>query len=252
MLEKEREKLQKEQARRRRRERKRNERAGSQSESDGKRHAEGHSSRGGNDRQEAPHPADGAGSVPADAEAVAPSQEERVEDQPMPEEKILLRLMLEHGTTMVEFILGNMALDEFTAGAPRKTIQAFIQMYQEDRVRPQQILEGRFGDKLQRLGASVMVDEHQLSENWARNSNISVPRLNNDPFEAAASAMTLLKLDRVNETIQEHKRRMRRADQEGNDDKMRALQQKMMSLYELRKHIENREYLDRDPRHEPR
>jgi hypothetical protein len=45
---------------------------------------------------------------------------------------------------------------------------------------------------------------------------------------------------------------MRRADQEGNDDKMRALQQKMMSLYELRKHIENREYLDRDPRHEPR
>jgi DNA primase len=79
-----------------------------------------------------------------------------------------------------------------------------------------------------------------------------VPRLNNDPFEAAASAMTLLKLDRVNETIQEHKRRMRRADQEGNDDKMRALQQKMMSLYELRKHIENREYLDRDPRHEPR
>mgnify|MGYP006276245971 FL=1 len=253
MLEKEREKLQKEQARRRRRERKRNERAGSQSESDGGRHADGGgSSRGGSDRQEAPHPADGAGSVPADAEAVAPPQQKRVEDQPMPEEKVLLRLMLDHGTSMVEFILGNMALDEFTAGAPRKTIQAFIQMYQDDRVRPQQILEGRFGDKLQRLGASVMVDEHQLSENWARNSNIAVPRLNNDPFEAAASAMTLLKLDRVNETIQEHKRRMRRADQEGNDDKMRTLQQKMMSLYELRKHIENREYLDRDPRHEPR
>jgi len=180
---------------------------------------------------------------PADAQAVAPSPDERASDEPMPEEKILLRLMLEQGEPMVEFILGNMGLDEFTDGRPREMVQAFVEMYQDGAVRSQRILDGDFGEDLQSLGASVMMDEYQPSENWARNKNIQVPRMNKDPYEAGASAMTLLKLDRVNETIQAHKQKMRQANNE-DDERMRTLQKQMMSLYDLRKRIEKREYLD--------
>ena len=258
MLEEERERLRKEEARRRRREQNRQRRdaapdiapdAGPDAGPDGRPGAgpsppSGEKAGAGAHRE--PQSGPPQASVPADAEAVAPSAGKRADDAPMPEEKILLRLMLEHGGAMVEFILGNMARDEFTEGAPRRMVRAFLEMYRNGQIRPQQVLEGRFGDDLQALAASVMVDEHQLSENWARNTNVSVPRLNSDPYEAAASAMTLLKLDRVNETIQALQQRMRRA--EGDDERTRTLQKKMMSLYDLRKKIENREYLDADPR----
>ena len=251
MLEEEREKLQKERERRARRKKKRREiqKRSKQPASAAPGASGGSTSSSAGSSPQAPHPAERVTAddeARADAEGEAPPPEERVQNEPMPEEKVLLRLMLEQGEPMVEFILGNMALDEFTDGTPREAVTAFIEMYQEEDVNPQRILDGRYGDDVQRLAASVMVDEHQLSDNWARNKNIAVPRLNNQPYEAAESAMTLLKLDRVNETIQAHKQRMRRANDAGDTETMTRLQQKMMSLYKLRKRIENREFINRD------
>ena len=162
---------------------------------------------------------------------------------PLPEEKVLLRLMLDQGTPMVEFILGNMALDEFTEGVSRDMVQAFIEMYQDDAVKPSRITDGDFGAELQSLAASVMVDKYTPSENWRQRQNITVPRFNQEPYEAGASAMTLLKLDRVKEAIARQKETMYRASRTGEGN-LGEMQQPLMQLFELRKRIKQREFLE--------
>ena len=197
-------------------------------------------------RQQQPQPAHEP--VGADASAPpehppreAPPPEAEQSEAPLPEEKLLFRLMLEHGASMIEYILGHMALDEFTAGTPRDLVTTLVEMYNDDDVRPQAILDGSQGDALQTLATSVMVNEYEPSENWTR-KDIRVPRLNQEPREAAASAMTLLKLDRVNQAIDQVRERMRRMDA-ADDGAVQTLQQKMMSLQKLRQHIKRREYL---------
>ncbi len=174
----------------------------------------------------------------------APAPEVDAPDESLPEEKVLFRLMLEEGRPMIAFILGNMALDEFTEGTPRELVETFVTMYNDDAVQSEKVLNGEFGDDLQSLAASVMMNEYEPSENWARRKDIRVPRLNQEPREAAASAMTLLKLDRVNDAIHQQRERIYQADRNGDDEALRRLQQQMMSLHQLRKRIKNREFLE--------
>ncbi len=163
---------------------------------------------------------------------------------PLPEERVLLRLMLEKGTRMVEHVLGNMALDEFTEGAPRDLVEALVEMYQEGTVQTQSILDGEHGDQLQQVAASVLMEKHEASENWAEREDIPVPTLNDKPYAAAASAMKLLKMDRVNEAIEQVRERAYQASQAGDTERMQTLQQKMMSLQELRKQIQRGDFLE--------
>ncbi len=169
---------------------------------------------------------------------------ETKKSSPLPEERVLLRLMLENGRRMVDLVLGHMALDEFTEGTPRDFARAFAEMYEDGTVRPQQILNGEHGEALQQLGASVMMDEHEASEHWAQKEDISVPHLNDRPYEAARSAMKFLKMDRVDEAIEAVRERMYQASQQGADEEVQRLQQKMMSLQELRKGIKRGEFLE--------
>jgi DNA primase len=117
-------------------------------------------------------------------------------------------------------------------------------MYQDDDVDPQRILDGEHGDQLQRLAAGVMMDEHEASKNWAEQEDIPVPRPNDRPYQAAESAMKLLKLDRVNEAIDEVREQAYLATQNGDEDRMQRLQQKMMSLQDLRKQIQRGAFLE--------
>jgi DNA primase len=162
----------------------------------------------------------------------------------LPEERVLFRLMLENGGRMVGLVLGHMALDEFTEGAPRDLARTFAEMYEDGTVRPQQILGGEHGEELQQLGAAVMMDEHEASEHWAQKEDIPVPHLNDRPYEAARSAMKFLKMDRVDEAIEAVRERMYQASQQGANEQVERLQQKMMSLQELRKNIERGAFLD--------
>jgi len=88
------------------------------------------------------------------------------------------------------------------------------------------------------------MEEHEASEKWAEREDIPVPRLNDRPFEAAESAMKLLKTDRVNDAIEEVREQAYEATQRGDEERMQVLQQKMMSLQELRKAIERGEFLE--------
>jgi len=162
----------------------------------------------------------------------------------LPEEQVLFRLMLENGRRMVSLVLGHMALDEFSEGPPRTLARALAEMYEDGEVQPQQILNGEHGETLQQLGAAVMMDEHEASEHWAQKEDIPVPHLNDRPYDAARSAMKFLKMDRVDEAIEAVRERMYQASQQGADEEVQRLQQKMMSLQELRKGIERGEFLE--------
>lgn len=164
----------------------------------------------------------------------------------LPEERLLLRLMLEKGRRMVQYVLKHMALDEFSEGPVRNLVKCLMQMYKNGNVQPDRILRGEEGPRLQQLAASVRVDEYSPSENWEHRRDIRVPRLNEQPYEAAASAMTLLKLDRVDEALRAMRSRIHRADRNGEED-LTTLQNQLMKLTRLRKHIQKREYLDESP-----
>jgi DNA primase len=224
MLEEERERLEKQGRRRRERESRRQERAAPS-------------------RSETPRSAkqSPAGGGPASASG---GNRPQPPAGPLPEERVLLRLMLEQGTRMIEHVLGHMALDEFTDGAPRALVQTLVEMYRNDDVRPQAILDGEHGDRLQRLAASAVMEEHEASTNWAEREDIPVPELNDRPYEAAESAMKLLKMDRVNGAIEQIRERAYQATQDGDEERMQRLQQKMMSLQELRKQIERGAFLE--------
>ncbi|NBC17684.1 MAG: DNA primase [Bacteroidetes bacterium] len=191
-----------------------------------------------------PRPAS-ARSGPSQEADAAPADQDPEPVEPLPEEKMLLRLMLEHGTRLVEAVLGHMALDEFTEGPSRRIVEHLIEMYQEDAVDKQPFLDGTLGSEIQRLATEVMVDRYAPSENWSSRQNITVPRMNDDPYEAAASAMTLLKLDRVNEAIERQRERLYQATRHDDSD-LTELQTEMMELHELRKHIEQRAFLTWD------
>lgn len=159
----------------------------------------------------------------------------------LPEEKILIRLMLENGAEMVEFILRNMALDEFSEGPSRRLVEFIIELYEKGEVKPQRLLDSTVAPDIQNLATEVLIDRYEPSENWQKKRNIPVPRMNEDPYEAATSAMVLLKLDRVNDAIEKQQELIFNASKQG--DNLRQLQEEMMSLLRLRSSIERREFL---------
>lgn len=159
---------------------------------------------------------------------------------PRPEEKMMVRLMIAEGAPMVELILGNMGLDEFTPGVIQDTVSHIIAFYNEDSLTERRFFEPHVAMHVQNLVSEVMLDRYEPSENWEKR-NITVPRFNEDPRAAAVSAMTLLKLDRVTEAINGLKQRLFQAS---NDPvKLRAIQEQIMQYQVLRKQIERHEFL---------
>ncbi len=163
-----------------------------------------------------------------------------------PEEEALIRLMLEHGSPMVEHVLGHMALEEFSAGPVREAAGHLLVQYEAGNVDADAFTGGAFGQAVQRVTAGALADRHTTSENWKRRGiTAKDPELNEAPYEAAASAMTLLKLDRVAEAIEEQKRRLYAVEQAGEDPT--PILQAMQQLHALRSHVERRGFLEAAP-----
>ena len=160
----------------------------------------------------------------------------------LPEERALLRIMLEKGGPLVEFVMGHVALDEFTDGPPRRMATALVDMFEGGAVDPQQFLNGSRGPDLQQLAAGLLMNRYEPSTNW-QTRNISVPEYNRDPHEAAAKVMTKLKLTRVDQAITDQKERIFRHNG-GGDKELRSLQQEMIELQDLRALIQRREFLE--------
>lgn len=171
-----------------------------------------------------------------------PQRKARRTPQVLPEEKTLIRMMLEHGSPLVEFILGHMSLEEFTPGPARTTAECFLSQYEQGQVNRSAFLDGSFGREVQKMATEVSVVQYEPSENWERKQRITVPKLDGDPYEAAISAMMLLKLDRINDAIEKQREEIYQASRTGED--LQPLQTQMMALHDLRRRIEKKEFLE--------
>ena len=155
----------------------------------------------------------------------------------LPPEKALLQLMLTHGESMVHFIMTRMSVREFSEGPCRDVVTRLLEMYETGNVDAQEFLAGREDNTVQQLVAELLAVRHEPSQNWAFR-NIHVPGINEDRERAAESAMKRLKLHRIGSVINEHVKRMDR-----KTDVSQAMQQEMMRLLNVRKHIESGAFL---------
>lgn len=160
---------------------------------------------------------------------------------PLPQEKMLLRLMLDHGAPLIEHIMGNMALSEFTPGVMVDTIHHLLLLYEEGKVDRQPFIDGALGPDAQSLVAEVLMIQHEPSENWERKQKITVPRFNEAPHVSAVSAMKQLKRRRVGEALRDLKKRIFLAQRHGED--VKPLLEERMALLEFQKQIEAPDFL---------
>ncbi|MEM6647407.1 MAG: DNA primase [Bacteroidota bacterium] len=162
--------------------------------------------------------------------------------EPKPEEKALLRMMLEHGMEMVEFVLSYMGVDEFTLGPSRTMVEQFIRMYEDDAIDTKTLFDGTHGRGVQQLAAEVSMTRYEPSKGWEEKVNVTVPRLDENAREAAISAMKLLKLDRVDEAIEAVKLQQHRNALQG--DALMANLTRIMDLQKLRDQIKQGVFLE--------
>ncbi|GMQ81822.1 MAG: DNA primase [Rhodothermia bacterium] len=158
-----------------------------------------------------------------------------------PAEKTLLKLMLEEGLPLVELILGNTALSDFSPGTTRHMAECLVEMYEKGAIDQKVFVSGTLGDDVRELSTELLTTDIEPSENWKRRKNISVPKFNDDAVEAAKSAIMHLKLDRIDQTIRQQKDRIFKEEQAGND--VRDLQNEMMKLHEMRKFVAERKFI---------
>lgn len=166
-----------------------------------------------------------------------------INEEVLPAEKTLFGIMLRDGRPLVEFIMSNMSISDFSEGTSREMAEKIVTMYEEGPIIISGFIEGKHGDGLRRLSTEVLTYDIEPSENWLKKKKITVPGLNQEARESAASAMTILKLERIETTIVKNKERMYRAQQ--NDEDTRNLAEKMMELTQIRKNIQERKFIQR-------
>lgn len=185
------------------------------------------------------------GRVESPSSLPSPDAKEAVEnsssEEPRAPEKLLLRLMLERGTPMIEFILSHMAMDEFTEGPSRQIVERLLEMYEEDRVRREPFVDGSMGPEVRALASEVLTDRYEMSENW-RQKGVTVPEPYEDAHRAAADAMTFMKQQHVNKLMAAQDEKIRKA-REGNEAVEPLLREKR-KLEKLRLKIKDREFLE--------
>lgn len=158
-----------------------------------------------------------------------------------PQEHELLRLMLRHGAPLVEHVLSHMSLDEFAAGPVRQTVQLLLDQYNVGAIDPGPFVQGEHGEAIRGLVVEAISEKHQASENWEKKMGMEIAGKDPRPLKAADSAMRLLKLARVDEAIEDAKRRVLHAEREGVDSS--ALQQEVVAYAALRQRIDRGDFL---------
>lgn len=150
------------------------------------------------------------------AEALSPQPSALQPDIPPPE-RLLLRLMLEHGGALVRHVFSHTSLEEFQEGPSRELARRLLETYQ--RGEPIEIprwireLEGTSPGALM---LDVLIDPHELSPGW-RERRLVAGQPEPDPHEAAADAIKRLKRWNLERLIEQNSRMIRQQSLLGGD-----------------------------------
>ncbi|MDA1029597.1 MAG: DNA primase [Bacteroidetes bacterium] len=161
--------------------------------------------------------------------------------QPTPAEKKLLRLMLEDGPRMINWIMSRMALTDFTLGPSRQLADELVRQYSEKRFNRANFLSPNTPEPIRLLASEVMTTTEEPSDNWGKRL-INVPKLDEDALKSAASSMKFLKRHRLDEQIASVRKQVLRAQESGSDP--RELQINLNKLYQIGKHIDSGSFLE--------
>lgn len=186
--------------------------------------------------ERAPHEENVATTAPK----TSPKQRKQAKEA-LAAEKMLIRLMLEHGLHMIEFILTHTSIEEYSEGDAQTMVQAFIEMYQNDNVQQNAFLRGDYGDSVRDFAAELLVERHSISARWIDKTKGELPTLNEAPYEVAADCMTRLKSLRLEKAIEEIRNAIFQAQQHEQDAAEWVTQ--LLQLQALKKSIEKREFL---------
>ena len=160
--------------------------------------------------------------------------------QPIPAEKKLLRLMLEDGPSMIEWIMTRMALTDFTFGPSRDLASELVEQYSENRFIRTSFLSPNTPEPIRLLASEVMTNTEEPSDNWGKKL-INVPRLDEDAIKSAKSSMKFLKRYRLDQQIERVRLQVMKAQESGVDP--RELQVKLNKLYQFGKQIDSGSFL---------
>ena len=178
------------------------------------------------------------GGVPA-KRGTAPEKAPKRQENPLEQEKLLLHIMLDHGAPMVEYIMSNLALDEFTPGTLSDAVGHILELYEKGRIDKTPFIDGTYGAQVQKLVTEVLMRRYEPSKNWKKKQNIMIPVYNEDPYEAAFSAMKQLKKRRIDQTLDELRKQVFNAEKRGEN--VTQLQQEIIVLQQYLKEIEDPE-----------
>lgn len=177
----------------------------------------------------------GAPGAPREAEEAAPQQ-----PSALPPEKALLRLMLEEGLALVEYVLGTISLEEFSEGPARQVATKLVEQYEEEEIDLSAFLGVEADRSVRRFVTGLMLNEYEPSANWITR-DIRVPRFNSEPKLAARKAMINLRERRVAELIDQVRRRIR----SGEEDES-ALLAELQDLLALKQAVKEGAFIEAD------
>ena len=149
-----------------------------------------------------------------------------------PSEELLLRIMLDNGLAMVELVLGQLALDNFTEGKSRALAEKLLEQYQLGHIDCKKFLNGEEGIILQSFVAQLLTDKHELSPRWKERLKTGIPKLNEKAEKAVQDAIKELHLFRVQEALESNRKAVFELEKRGEDDA--ALLRQQMELFRLR------------------
>ena len=152
-----------------------------------------------------------------------------------PEELTLLRLMLREGTAMVEHIMTRIGLDLFTDGPPREMAAALLDQYTAGAISKDPFVRGDHGEPLRALALELLPERYIPSERAEAKGLKHVER-DQRPYEVAKSAIQLLQVDRIEEAEAAVRKRIRDAENAGDDTA--TLLRELMDLTDIRRRIE--------------
>ncbi len=164
-----------------------------------------------------------------------------VQQAPLPAaERDLLRLMLEYGSHMVEYVKERSSDDLFTHPMARAAIQLLTSRTgQGAAIDPSDLLNHIEDPALKNFLAEILFSKHELSPGWARISSLPEEM---DPWEIADRCLIILHRGWIDAAIAENQRRMKEASLRG--EPVQEFLEAHQSLLEQRRNLEALKHAD--------
>ena len=127
-------------------------------------------------------------------------------------ERDLLKLILEHGGEMIQFISEHTTVDEFSDQRVRSFIHRIFEQYERDRrFDASMFINGLDDDAATGFVTNVILTEYETRVNWEA-VGVSVHVM--DDWQIAAAALVVLKREEINRRLEDNKKALKEASQQ--------------------------------------